>query len=438
MDVKNTADNVCAGNMLFNCAAEGDIATLKTILSRGSPLGTDTVGTTALHSAVIGNQMESCEILLRAGISVDAKTKVDRTPLHLAAYNGHERIVKFLLDKNCGVDPEDMLLMTPLHWAVENGYPNVVRMLLSHGADPDRLSKFNKTPRSIAECGAMQEMLHIFDTFSNGQGQMEAEDATVSLVLEMRKEREQEQKKGNVKQEEMIDYDMELDEELELNVAELEEDDVVDVIPAADLDSIDMPLDEEEQQAEGASGQGVSRVVANDSDESLSNLHETINKLGNIRTLQTTDAPTLKMLQNIGIQMSIPNDHDPTIISNVLQSGRRIILSEAGKYILSKTQNEEMTRLPENQQQQQMSKPTIVPISQSRTREEDQRSVDRKVPPPNSPSLVKKSRLTDMERVLSMDEKPADNTGTMVLRRGSGARKVPGLKVTATAIFKFR
>lgn len=40
--------------------------------------------------------------------------------------------------------------MTPLHWAVEKQHDAVVELLLQYGADPTLISKFDKTPISIA------------------------------------------------------------------------------------------------------------------------------------------------------------------------------------------------------------------------------------------------------------------------------------------------
>lgn len=41
--------------------------------------------------------------------------------------------------------------MTPLHWAIEKGYDSIAELLLDHGANPHVLSKFLKTPYSIAK-----------------------------------------------------------------------------------------------------------------------------------------------------------------------------------------------------------------------------------------------------------------------------------------------
>lgn len=48
-------------------------------------------------------------MLLRAGISKDARTKVDRTPLHLATYEGHLQIVDTLIKHGADIDCRDMV-----------------------------------------------------------------------------------------------------------------------------------------------------------------------------------------------------------------------------------------------------------------------------------------------------------------------------------------
>lgn len=41
--------------------------------------------------------------------------------------------------------------MTPLHWAIEKGFDSIAELLLDHGANPHVVSKFLKTPYSIAK-----------------------------------------------------------------------------------------------------------------------------------------------------------------------------------------------------------------------------------------------------------------------------------------------
>lgn len=40
--------------------------------------------------------------------------------------------------------------MTALHWAVQNEHMDTVVLLLKHGANPDIVNKFEKTPADIA------------------------------------------------------------------------------------------------------------------------------------------------------------------------------------------------------------------------------------------------------------------------------------------------
>lgn len=49
---------------------------------------------------------------------------------------------------------------------------------------------------------------------------------------------------------------------------------------------------------------------------------------------KTEDSPALKILKDHGIAM-LPEDTDNTLINSALQSGRKLILSDAGKLILN-------------------------------------------------------------------------------------------------------
>ena len=74
-----------------------------------APFTTDWLGTSPLHLAARFNHYDTCQVLLRAGISKDSKTKVDRTPLHLAVYEGNGNIVQLLLNSNVDIEAKDMV-----------------------------------------------------------------------------------------------------------------------------------------------------------------------------------------------------------------------------------------------------------------------------------------------------------------------------------------
>uniref|UniRef100_A0A0X3P377 GA-binding protein subunit beta-1 n=2 Tax=Schistocephalus solidus TaxID=70667 RepID=A0A0X3P377_SCHSO len=98
----------------------------------------------------MNGHLSTCEALLKAGISRDARTKVDRTPLHLAAQEGHADIVELLLKNGADLEAKDMLRMTALHWAAERGHSPVVQVLMRYGANVHLQNKFEMTPLEIA------------------------------------------------------------------------------------------------------------------------------------------------------------------------------------------------------------------------------------------------------------------------------------------------
>ncbi|CAH8480599.1 unnamed protein product [Schistosoma turkestanicum] len=140
------------GKRLLDAAKNGDVDEVKNLINNGAPFTTDWLGISPLHFAAMNGHLSSCEALLRAGISRDARTKVDRTPLHLAAQEGHADIVELLLRNGADLSAKDMLRMTALHWAAERGHTPVVQMLMRFGADAHLQNKFEMTPLDIAEC----------------------------------------------------------------------------------------------------------------------------------------------------------------------------------------------------------------------------------------------------------------------------------------------
>jgi len=138
------------GKKLLEACRNGETDQVKTLMGSGAPFTPDWLGTTPLHFTAQYGHHETTEVLLKAGVSRDTRTKVERTPMHVAAEEGHLGIVNLLIAYGADIDAKDLLRMTPLHWAVENGHLDVVECLLTNGADINATSRFDKKPMDIA------------------------------------------------------------------------------------------------------------------------------------------------------------------------------------------------------------------------------------------------------------------------------------------------
>ncbi|XP_009632531.2 GA-binding protein subunit beta-2 isoform X1 [Egretta garzetta] len=138
------------GKRLLEAARNGEDDEVRKLMASGAPFTTDWLGTSPLHLAAQYGHYSTAEVLLRAGVSRDARTKVDRTPLHMAAADGHTHIVELLIRNGADVNAKDMLKMTALHWATEHNHRDVVELLIRYGADVHAFSKFDKSAFDIA------------------------------------------------------------------------------------------------------------------------------------------------------------------------------------------------------------------------------------------------------------------------------------------------
>jgi ankyrin len=169
---------IAAGSEVADAVMQGKKDVVRSLLQRKADVNAPQVdGTTALHWAARADDLETADLLLRAGARVSAANREGATAMQLAALNGSAAMIERLL--KAGADPNtslssfgDTALMmasrtgkpnavkvlldsgarvdaretwgdtTPLMWAVAEGNHAVVRMLIDRGADVNARSKF--------------------------------------------------------------------------------------------------------------------------------------------------------------------------------------------------------------------------------------------------------------------------------------------------------
>jgi uncharacterized protein len=120
---------------LPDAVMHGDKDAVRTLLKQRTGVNTmQPDGTSALHWAARQDDLETADLLLRAGASAKIANRYGVTALSLAATNANAPMVEKLLqagaDANAAVAEGETVLMT----AARTGNPDVVKALLAHGA----------------------------------------------------------------------------------------------------------------------------------------------------------------------------------------------------------------------------------------------------------------------------------------------------------------
>ena len=121
---------------LLHAVKSKDIAQVRSLLERGASLGaTAPDGSTALHVAVLRDDLEIADLLISAGADVEAQTRYHITPLSLACTNGSTAMIRRLLE--AGADPAGTSEegQTVLMTASLTGNADALRVLLTRGVD---------------------------------------------------------------------------------------------------------------------------------------------------------------------------------------------------------------------------------------------------------------------------------------------------------------
>jgi uncharacterized protein len=108
--------------------------------------GTQVDGTTALHWAVRADDLETADLLIRAGANASAANREGVTPMQLAATNGSTAMIDKLI--KAGVNPNASLSKfgdTALMLAARTGKAEAVKVLLDAGANVNAVETWGGT-----------------------------------------------------------------------------------------------------------------------------------------------------------------------------------------------------------------------------------------------------------------------------------------------------
>ena len=120
-----------------DAARLGDAAAVKALLRNGADVNAaQGDGMTALHWAAQKGDTELVAMLLSAGASVRATTRLGGyTPMHLASQAGHPRVVAALLAAGSPADVRTATGASPLMLAARSGSVDTATRLIENGAD---------------------------------------------------------------------------------------------------------------------------------------------------------------------------------------------------------------------------------------------------------------------------------------------------------------
>jgi ankyrin len=143
----SAAQALAASSDVADAVMRGKKDVLRSLLQQKADVNAPQIdGTTALHWAVRADDLETADLLLKAGAKVASANREGATPMQLAALNGSARMIERLV--KAGADPNTPLSSsgdTPLMMASKAGKVDAVKVLLDSGAKVDARETWGDT-----------------------------------------------------------------------------------------------------------------------------------------------------------------------------------------------------------------------------------------------------------------------------------------------------
>ena len=142
-----------ADSPVADAAMRGDTEGVRSLLRGAADVNAaQGDGMTALHWTALGNDLETMNVLLYAGATTEALTRVGAfTPLHLASSRGHAAAVARLLEAGSKPGAVTATGVQPLHLAAQAGNVEAIKALLDRGGDINAKDKTHgRTPLIFA------------------------------------------------------------------------------------------------------------------------------------------------------------------------------------------------------------------------------------------------------------------------------------------------
>ncbi|XP_018324664.1 probable protein S-acyltransferase 23 [Agrilus planipennis] len=134
-------------------ALDGSVDIMRFLIEKNAPIDLPCLGTQGprpIHWACRKGHAAVVQVLLQAGVAVNAADFKGLTPLMTACMFGRTATAAYLLGMGAFNHLVDINGDTALHWAAYKGHADVIKLLINSGADLQKPDHFGSTPLHLA------------------------------------------------------------------------------------------------------------------------------------------------------------------------------------------------------------------------------------------------------------------------------------------------